>query len=173
MPLQEVNSEMVALLRPFFMDNTLERDSDTYNDTAPKVFATDADGGARIDHLEVGNITGATEGDVAASGFFRLGPGSILTIAAGVVTAVGSFHYVDTEGGAATDDLATINVAAAANYAILVLMTVSSARDVVVKDGTGNIQLAGGDFTLNTFHDTIMLFNRNGSWYELGRSDNA
>jgi hypothetical protein len=68
MPLQTVNAEMVGLLRPFFMDNILERDSDTYNDTEAKVLATDSDGGVRVDHIEVGNVTGAAEGELALAG---------------------------------------------------------------------------------------------------------
>jgi hypothetical protein len=46
-------------------------DTDTYNDSAAKVLGTDADGGGRVDHWEVGNVTGAVEGDVFAAGTAR------------------------------------------------------------------------------------------------------
>jgi hypothetical protein len=175
MPLQTVNAEMVGLLRPFFMDNILERDSDTYNDTEAKVLATDADGGVRLDHLEVGNTTGAVEGEVRAAvglvtvGWVRLIATNV-TISGGVITATASHLVVDTEGGGATDNLDTINGGATGD--ILVMESAATARDVVCKDGTGNLMLAG-DFTLSTIEDKIMLINRSGNWHELCRSDNS
>jgi hypothetical protein len=42
-------------------------DSDTYNAAATAVLGTDADGGARLDHLDVGSAAGAGEGDVSYS----------------------------------------------------------------------------------------------------------
>jgi hypothetical protein len=41
--------------------------SDTYNDTVAKILGSDADGGARLDHLELGNVTGAVEGQLTAA----------------------------------------------------------------------------------------------------------
>jgi hypothetical protein len=97
---------------------------------------------------------------------------TILTIASGVVTVTDSVHRVDTEGSAASDDLDTIN--GGADGYVLILRTVANARDVVLKDGTGNLYLAG-DFTLSHTQDTISLrFDAliNG-WVEVSRSDNA
>ena len=96
---------------------------------------------------------------------------SSLTIASGAITVTKSFHLVDTEGGAATDDLVTINDAAPIGT-ILVLNSANSARDVTLKDGTGNLLLAG-DFTLATTAQTIMLLKLGGAqWTELSRSAN-
>jgi hypothetical protein len=96
------------------------------------------------------------------------------TIAAGVITIENSqyprLYTIDTEGAAATDDLDTINGGFEAQ--IIVLADVNSARDITVKDGTGNLKLAG-DFTLSNQEDTITLVKRGTSWYEVSRSDNT
>ena len=95
-----------------------------------------------------------------------------LTIASGVITATDSVHRVDTEGFAATDDLDTIN--GGSDGYVLILRTAVNGRDVTLKDGTGNLYLAG-DFTLSHTEDTITLrFDAllNG-WVEVSRSDNA
>ena len=92
------------------------------------------------------------------------------TISAGAVTVYADWHYIDTEGAAATDDLDTIN--GGYDGYMLVLRAASSSRDVVVKDGTGNIRL-NGDFTLTNAQDSITLFYAGNDWIELARSDNA
>jgi hypothetical protein len=122
--------------------------------------------GSMTDRLTLG-ATGVTVG-----GFFNIGAvASTLTIASGVITATGSHHLVDTEGAAATDDLVTIT--AGNDGDILVLHTAVSARDVVVKNGTGNIFI-GADFTLATARDTIVLmYNGNSAqWNKISSSTN-
>jgi hypothetical protein len=96
-----------------------------------------------------------------------------LTIASGVVTATGSYHTVDTEGAAASDDLDTIN-GGTTDGQVLILKTLASSRDVTVKDATGNIRLAG-DCVLGSFNDQICLvYSASGSrWLELSRSING
>lgn len=100
-----------------------------------------------------------------------------LTIASGAVTISDSYHTVDTEAAAATDDLNTVTLPA---YAvphighILVLRAANSSRTVVCKDGTGNMKLAG-DMTLDNTEDTLTLLwsgNVNG-WLEIARSSNG
>ena len=117
-----------------------------------------------------GNI--AADGSLSTEAFLSLGPGTTLTIAGGVITATGTRHQVDTEGAAASDDVDTINGFAGGR--LLVLNALESARTVVLKDGTGNLRLAG-DCTLDHETDTIVLVYRSGSaaWTELCRSDNA
>jgi hypothetical protein len=95
-----------------------------------------------------------------------------LTIASGVITVTDSVHRVDTEAAAASDDLDTIN--GGSDGYVLILRTSVNGRDVTLKDGTGNLYLAG-DFTLSHTNDTITLrFDAliNG-WVEVSRSDNA
>jgi hypothetical protein len=94
-----------------------------------------------------------------------------LTIASGAITVTGSRHAVDTEAAAASDDLDTIN--GGSDRLVLVLNTVSNSRDVTLKDGTGNLRLAG-DCTLGTSNDRIVLeyVSSTATWVEVSRSIN-
>lgn len=92
-----------------------------------------------------------------------------LTIASGSVTVFADYHLVDTEGAAATDDLSTIN--GGYDGRGVTLLSADNARDITVKDGVGNLQLAG-DFALSHTNDTISLICRGGVWFEKSRSDN-
>lgn len=94
-----------------------------------------------------------------------------LTIASGVLTKVdGTFLLIDTEGGAGSDDLDTIN--GGEDGDLLILKAYSSAHQVVCKDGTGNLALAG-DFTLTDGKDTLTLIYNGTYWLEISRSNNA
>jgi hypothetical protein len=90
------------------------------------------------------------------------------TIATGAITVSSSWMIVDTEGAAASDDLDTISGGATGQ--IVVLTAASSARTVVVKDATGNIQLTG-DMSLTHQNDTITLMYNGASWLEIARAD--
>ncbi len=92
-----------------------------------------------------------------------------LIISTGAVTVVSNIHQIDTEAAASTDDLDTINGNVPGN--LLVLSAVQGDRDIVLKDGTGNLKLAG-DFTLNNTEDTIILAAVGTVWLEVSRSDN-
>jgi hypothetical protein len=97
-----------------------------------------------------------------------------LTIASGVITIPNSsigVCVIDTEGGAATDDLDTINGGFTGQ--VTVLTPASSARDVTVKDNTGNLRL-NGDFVFAGVQDTLTLMCKTdgGLWFELSRSNN-
>lgn len=92
------------------------------------------------------------------------------TIAAGAITVYLEWHYVDTEGAAATDDLDTIN--GGYDGVFVTLRANNSSRDVVMKDGTGNLKL-NGDFTMNNSEDSITLRFMGNSWIEMSRSDNG
>jgi hypothetical protein len=98
------------------------------------------------------------------------GTGTTLTIATGAVTTTTSFHAIDTEAAAATDDLDTINGGQTGQ--VLYIHAANGARDVVAKDGTGNLKLAG-DFTMNNTEDTLTLIFDGTNWLELCRSDNG
>lgn len=107
--------------------------------------------------------------DVTVSKFLKLGP-TTATIASGAITATSSYMIIDTEAAAASDDLDTIN--GGEDGARLILMSSNSARDVVVKNNTGNIR-CGSDFTLNSTSDTIELIFRSGSgWKKIASSAN-
>lgn len=97
---------------------------------------------------------------------------STLTIASDAITVTRSFHLVDTEGGAATDDLKTINGGAEGD--ILILMPANDAHTVVLKNNAsgGNLKLARADFSMDGLWDAIVLISDGTNWYELSRSDN-
>jgi hypothetical protein len=91
-------------------------------------------------------------------------------ITSGVIFANYNFLQLNTEGGAATDDLDTIN--GGYEGMVLTLRTWSNSRDVVVKRGTGNLVMPS-DFTLDTNLKTISFIKVGASWYELSRSSNV
>ena len=98
------------------------------------------------------------------------GASTELTIATGAVTATKSFHTIDTESDAASDDLDTIGGGRAGQR--LVVMANNSARTVVLKDGTGNLKLTG-DISLDNAEDTAELISDGTNWYLLSTSNNG
>lgn len=101
------------------------------------------------------------------------------TIASGVITIPASHApvqmiLVDTESAASTDDLDTINITGGGkNGQIFTVYAAASTRTVVLKDGTGNLDLAG-DMSLDNGGDSITLQWWEGSgFYELSRSNNG
>lgn len=93
-----------------------------------------------------------------------------LTISGGVITQTGSNLLIDTELGAATDDLDTIT-ATGPNGTIIVCSAADPTHTIVFKDDTGNLRLAG-DFSADHNHDTITLIFKSPNWIELSRSNN-
>jgi len=78
-----------------------------------------------------------------------------LTIVSGSVTVEQALHSVDTESDAATDDLDTI---VATNYPGLLLVRAAHAdRTIVLKDGTGNLELGGADIELDAIDKFVIL----------------
>jgi len=98
-----------------------------------------------------------------------------LTIGAGGdITIQGNNTVVDTAGGAASDNLDTLN--GGTDGQIVVLHAANDAHTVVCRDGVGNLSLTGGvDFSLDSDCDTITLIfdGAAGLWLELCRADNA
>ncbi len=97
------------------------------------------------------------------------GAAEAVTIASGAVTVSQSYVAVDTESAAASDDLETIN--GGSEGQLLVVCSTDDGRDVVLKDGLGNLSLAG-DMTLVTTRDRITLLHDGTRWIELSRSSN-
>lgn len=96
------------------------------------------------------------------------------TISGGVITLDqwATQYSIDTEGGGVTDDLDTIT--AMQSGVIIILKANNSARDVVVKHGTGNLFLNGGaDFTMDHEYDKITLISDGVNLLELSRSTNS
>lgn len=92
-----------------------------------------------------------------------------LTIAAGAVTATQTYHTIDTEGDAASDDLDTINGLDDAQF--YVLKSAAAGRNVVLKHGTGNIICPSGqDITLDVTNDKVFGFSDGVSLFVLDMS---
>ena len=96
-----------------------------------------------------------------------------LTIDTGAITITQSFHTVDTEEEAGSDELVTINGGSVGR--VLILKPESDARTVVVKHGTGNIWLKGKeDLDLDDLEDGLILVYTAGSkWTDLGAPGGA
>jgi len=78
-------------------------------------------------------------------------------IATGVLNVTRAYHTIDTEGGAATDDLDTIS-GLAVDSMIVTLRTLTSERAVVLKHNTGNLYLpSAADVTLNGSNRAVTL----------------
>lgn len=116
------------------------------------------------------NVTSiAATGRISTTDFMNFGPATDVTISGGAITATRSHMRVDTEGGASTDDLDTINGGQDGDW--LMLRTESSSRDVTMKHGTGNI-FCGSDRTLNNVADWILLVNQSSQWRMMAFADN-
>ena len=124
------------------------------------------------ERLTIGSTGLATfsNGIDVQNGFLTIGNNSELTISSGAVTIVDSFHTIDTQANAASDDLDTIN--GGAEGTLLYISANVATRTVVAKDGTGNLRLAG-DFTIDHSTDVLTLLKAGSNWHEVCRSDNA
>jgi len=142
-------------------------------------FTNDADGtllqmtgAGSVDLYYAGTKEAGTKsGGFHVENFLSMGDLSELTIATGAVTATGSFHAIDTEADASTDDLDTITFSGQTGT-MLVIEAANGTRTVVCKDGTGNLRLAG-DFSLTAGSDKLTLIWNGTVWHELSRSDNG
>ena len=93
------------------------------------------------------------------------------TISSGAITASSTVVAVDTQSAASTDDLDTITPGSAIIInQFLIVRAANTARTVVMKNGTGNMNLAGDMFLDNT-DASITLFHIVGTgWVEVARN---
>jgi len=89
------------------------------------------------------------------------GSASELTISSGAITVAQSHHRVDTESDAASDDLDTIN--GGSEGQVIAIRAEHADRTVVLKDGTGNLDL-GGDVYLTDTDQYVVLIYDGTSW---------
>lgn len=95
-----------------------------------------------------------------------------LTIATGAITVTGTFHLVDTESDAASDDLDTINGTMDGSF--IILHPANDARTIVIKHDTGNVSCVGqADITLDDIEDfAIGVFSVvDSKWFMLSGHD--
>lgn len=110
-----------------------------------------------------------SDGGISVDGFIRPG-GSAQTISGGVITATTTQTTVDTQAAAATDDLDTINGGTTGD--IIIIHTINSAHDVVIRDGVGNISCPANR-TLSHVDDMWMGMYNGARWVEISYADNA
>lgn len=125
---------------------------------------------ANVSKLLITPSTTTISTDLSIQGKLNISSDSQITISSGAVTITQSYHNIDTEADASTDDLDTINGGVEGDR--LVVVAHNSGRTVVMKDGTGNLQL-NGDFSLTSTQDTMELIFNGTNWLELSRSDNG
>jgi len=96
-------------------------------------------------------------------------------ISSGTIAPYSKDIRINTEASAANDDLDTITLSDSIKTGFIVLRAQNDARTVTVKNGTGNIHLAGSDFSLNNVKDRVVLEydNDEGNFVEISRSDNG
>lgn len=79
------------------------------------------------------------------------------TIASGIINFTSCDISIETEGGAATDDLTTINpFTLAQGNDLLILRAYDDTHTVVIKNGIGNI-ICGADISLDSKYDRVVL----------------
>lgn len=124
----------------------------------------------------MGDITLTADLDAAGYDLLNLGTlafenTSTLTISGGAIAVTGSFHAVETEGGAGTDDLDLATGGAARE--VLILRPINTSHTVVVKHGAG----AGAfklqndlDFAMDSTECTLVCRHNGTEWVEIVRS---
>ena len=105
--------------------------------------------------------------DLANLGTLNFDDATTLTIASGAVTKTQSYHFIDTEGAAASDDLDTINGGTAGD--LLYLKAADGTHTVVLKHGTGNIVTPdGNDYSLDDANKMVALVFDGANWHLVG-----
>jgi len=96
--------------------------------------------------------------------------GAAKTISSGAITVApvnGECTYsVETEGGAASDDLDTITNSGGSAGDIVTLYAVNTAHVVTVRSDVGNIYLGGASIFLHTSEQLVLRYNGSG-WYPI------
>lgn len=90
------------------------------------------------------------------------------TISSDAITFSGSAMTIDTQAGAAADDLKTITPGNAPTGFVLMLRSTSEARVITLKHNTGNLWLGGADVVLETPRRMVMLIYDGAYWALIG-----
>jgi len=93
-----------------------------------------------------------------AAGYLGFTDATTKVISNGAITITQTFHRVDTEAAASSDNLDTIN-GAGTTASFLILRCLVGTRNIVIKHNIGNIQCCGAiDITLDNTFDFAFLF---------------
>jgi len=115
------------------------------------------------------NVKGKTKSRVTAKDLiFEKGPELTIDeeVGRGYVTITHSFHQIDTESNASSDDLDTIY--GGHNGQILILKPANGNRTVVIRHDEGNIITSdGSNFSMDDLNDTAIFFRDNDKWFLL------
>lgn len=145
--LKDANQSAITLSALAALSGTDEKVKASINDTTNKYLSSSLVAGDGIT-LTILNPAGNETYEVKQNRAKLLPTAATtLTIATGAITVTQTNHKVDTEGAASTDDLDTIS--GGSEGQIIVLRQANSARAVVVKNGTGNIVISSGDYTMS------------------------
>lgn len=107
-------------------------------------------------------------GTIATAKWQSLAP-TTLTIASNAAVPTRNVHAIDTAGGAVNlNTLTATNVTT--GFWLLVTGANPGANPVTLKDGTGNMDLAAGDYILNDANRWMLLVYSGTTWYEVARS---
>ena len=94
--------------------------------------------------------------------------GAALTIASGSITPIQAYHIIDTESGAATDELDLIDPSNLGDGRIVILSIADASRVIIIKNGYGG---TGQMFTADGLNATLsapkafIAFVRNGTYF--------
>lgn len=121
---------------------------------------------------KVGFSTITPRGTADINGDFLYADEAKVTISGDAITVTQNFHSIETEGAVSADLLDTIN--GGKGGMILALKAFDSGNTVTVKDGIGNLRMAG-DFALTHQDDTLLFMYSSAlsAWLELSRSGNT
>ena len=105
-------------------------------------------------------------------GVLNFSDATTVTIASGVATLTQANHMLETEGGAATNDVDTIN--GLGNGEVAFLRAANGAHTVVLKHGTGNIVIPGdADYSLDDTTKTVQVIGDGTNVHLVGAAGGA
>lgn len=159
------NGQDVAVL---FMTKYFIGLNTRFNDVDTQIFGTSEE--AAVIDVSASENSVTINGPLTVTGAVTLlGPletpkEASVTIAGGSITCNGTWCKVDTEGGAATDELC--NILGGVSGQELKLSLVSSNRSVTVLDGGPCSTDLDGPITLTHVNEVLNLFKKDGTWIQ-------
>ncbi len=93
------------------------------------------------------------------------------TLSSDTITPTQAIFKIDTESAASTDDVDTITASSFATGSVIIVSAANASRDVVLKDGTGNLENYNDEDITLTDVDQFVMYHYDGTnWEEMWRS---